>query len=293
MIKRGVARQRGRHVTLLSTVSELVPEHHDQYPQDNSKKSTRRRFSLAQYERILRTRRVGWIGIFSGIVLVALFQIANHTSAEEKPFPRHVRCINNDSGPPSVRRLDLDMEIYPSKRSIYISEREWEAQEHLKDSNEYNHHKIEPLETDECRAQYSWQLTSFPTCNAIHETDLTNLPAPNRKTVQVRLITYGFYRDVWLIQEFNQAKRVLKTLRYEHDFTPRNYDRHRRDALAMERLTKSPHILNIYGYCGNSGLFEYAEGGDISRVIWPSKKNAQNITQIQKLHIGKFHLIAG
>jgi hypothetical protein len=60
----------------------------------------------------------------------------------------------------------------------------------------------------------------------------------------------------------------------------------------MERLTKSPHILNIYGYCGNSGLFEYAGGGDISRVIWPSKKKPQNITQIQKLHIGKFHLIA-
>ena len=291
MIRRGVARQRGRHITFPLTGSALVTEH-DQYQQDNCKKSTRRKFSLAQYERIMGTRRVVSICVFTGIVLVALLQIVNHTTAVEKPFPRHVRCINDNSGPLSVRRLDVNMETYPSKRSIYISEREWEAQEHLKDSSDYDHHKVEPLETDECRAQYSWQLTSFPTCNVIHETDLTNLPAPNRKTEQVRLITYGYYRDVWLIHEFNQAKRVLKTLRYEHDFTPRNYDRHRRDALATERLTKSPHILSIYGYCGNSGLYEYADGGDISRVIWPSKKKPQNITQIQKLHIGKF-LIAG
>jgi hypothetical protein len=183
------------------------------------------------------------------------------------------------------------MELYPSKRSIYISELAWEAQKHLQDSNDYDLHQVDPLETDECRAQYSWQSTSFPTCNAIHETDLTDVPAPNRKKEKVRLITYGYYRDVWLIREFDGTKRVLKTLRYQHEFIARNYDRHRRDAVATERLTKSPHVLDIYGYCGNSGLFEYADGGDISRILWPSKKKPQNITQIQKLHIGKFHLI--
>jgi hypothetical protein len=183
------------------------------------------------------------------------------------------------------------MELYPSKRSIYISELAWEAQKHLQDSKDYDLHQVDPLETDECRAQYSWQLTSFPTCNAIHESDLSDLPTTNRKKEQVRLMTYGYYRDVWFIREFDGAKRVLKTLRYQHEFIARNYDRHRRDAVAMERLTKSPHVLDIYGYCGNSGLFEYADGGDISRVLWPSKKKPKNITQTEKLRIGKFHLI--
>jgi hypothetical protein len=119
----------------------------------------------------------------------------------------------------------------------------------------------------------------------MHEADLTNIHAQILKNEQVGLIGNGYYRDVWFIREFSQEKRVLKTLRYKHEFHEQNNDRHRIDALAMERLTKSPHILDIYGYCGNSGLYEYAEGGNIYQAIWPSEKK-QNLTQIQKLHIG-------
>ena len=61
---------------------------------------------------------------------------------------------------------------------------------------------------------------------------------------------------------------VLKTMRYMHEWEERNYDRHRRDALAAERLTSSPMTVNIFGFCGNSGLFEYGDGGDVSRWIY-------------------------
>ena len=50
----------------------------------------------------------------------------------------------------------------------------------------------------------------------------------------------------------------------------RNYDRHRRDALAAERLTWSPNVIDIYSYCGNSGIYELAPGGDIEEVLWYS-----------------------
>jgi hypothetical protein len=33
---------------------------------------------------------------------------------------------------------------------------------------------------------------------------------------------------------------------------------HRRDAVAMERLTYSPYVMDIYGYCGHSALTELA-----------------------------------
>ena len=54
---------------------------------------------------------------------------------------------------------------------------------------------------------------------------------------------------------------VLKTLRMERDFLEEYYELHRRDALAMERLTFSPYVLNIYGYCGQSAINELANFG--------------------------------
>ena len=57
-------------------------------------------------------------------------------------------------------------------------------------------------------------------------------------------------------------------MRYTHDYVPRNYDRHRRDAVAMERLTSSAFVMEIYAACGNSGLFEYADGGSLEDSIY-------------------------
>jgi serine/threonine protein kinase len=64
--------------------------------------------------------------------------------------------------------------------------------------------------------------------------------------------------------------RVIKTLRIDSKskkFDLRNFDRHRRDAVAMDQLTASPLIVDMYGYCSNSGLFDWAEGGDLSNIF--------------------------
>jgi serine/threonine protein kinase len=44
-------------------------------------------------------------------------------------------------------------------------------------------------------------------------------------------------------------------------------DRHRRDAVAFDQLTSSNLIVNTYGYCVNSGLFDWGEGGDLTRIF--------------------------
>lgn len=266
---------------------------YNSYPQEATTQKRRavtcRRFLRLQCKWCLRTRIIGWIVVacvFSCLVLwIQTLDQATTTRTKMKSFPIHIRFCHDD--PSLIRRLDPNMEIYPSKRIIYVSERAMEAQEQLENSKEYEKRQAEELETEDCKAQYEWQLTSFPTCNEVHATDLTNLHARSRKKEQVRLIAYGYYRDVWTVREdFSQEKRILKTLRYSHDFVPRNYDRHRRDALAMERLTKAPHILDIYGFCGNSGLFEWGNGGDLVRLLWPSRGSEyRNITQAEKLNI--------
>lgn len=64
-------------------------------------------------------------------------------------------------------------------------------------------------------------------------------------------------------------------------------NRHRKDALASERLTSSPYVANIYGFCGNSGVFDYADDGDIDMLIWPDDEpeDPPKLTRYQKLDL--------
>lgn len=288
-MRQGVARKRAKKGTLPSVFSHntdgALPDDHEHA----TRTFTCRRFLFLQSRWCIRTRN---LRLFVMALFVSLFVIAAHTvdnkrRRRRRVFPRYVRYHHDDpvhQPTPLVRRLDLNMEIYPSKRTIYVSKRAQEAQEYLKNSKDYKHNLQEPLETDDCKAQYDWQTMSFPTCNLLYETDITNLHAKRYKDEQVRLIANGYYRDVWTILGSASEKYVLKTLRYQHEHVPRNYERHRKDAIAMERLTNSPHILDIYGHCGNSGVFEYANGGDVTRMLWSSKKDTKpTITQEEKL----------
>jgi hypothetical protein len=195
--------------------------------------------------------------------------------------------------------------------------------------------RMPEFETHECQAQWAWQKQSIPTCNPIHEVDLTVFPLQHSiggnhgrdnhgKNEALRLVANGYWRDVWIVQttatthkngiilqtqhdavsphqndDDTTTKFVLKTIRYQHPFIARNFDRHRRDAMAMERLTSSAYIVNIYAFCGNSGAFEYAGGGDISTALWPmvrkdggGKTNervrvtAGNLSSRERFHIG-------
>lgn len=167
--------------------------------------------------------------------------------------------------------------------------------EDLLDSKDYGKSLVEPLEIDDCVAQYEWQISMRVDCNSIHEIDLANpmVPTMGEKGEAYR-VGGGYWRDVWAIP--NGARReqqIFKTIRYTHEITPRNLDRHRRDAVAMERLVSSPHVVDIYGFCGNTGIFEFASGGDLAAAMFPKKKEDQQskssrnrLTKIQKLRIG-------
>ena len=51
-----------------------------------------------------------------------------------------------------------------------------------------------------------------------------------------------------------QPPAVLKIMKSEHKYDVRNINRHRRDALVMERLSSSHHLVPIYGYCAQTVL---------------------------------------
>ncbi|KAL7552424.1 hypothetical protein ACHAWF_015661 [Thalassiosira exigua] len=193
----------------------------------------------------------------------------------------------------------------------------WERQETIKKSKKYRGGHREPLEDKQCKPRHEWQAGAFPNCNVIHEYELGQLTgvfgrALRKKLVRkegegdemVKYLAHGYWRDVWMVSktgpfesrardpesEFEEEITALKTLRYRHDFTDRNYDRHRKDALASERLSGSPNVIDIYAYCSNTAVYEYGAGGDIEGKLWAFDEKEDNyytvdMTGAEKLDI--------
>jgi serine/threonine protein kinase len=72
------------------------------------------------------------------------------------------------------------------------------------------------------------------------------------------------------------SRGVIKMMKGEHDVDTRNFDRHRRDALVMERLTSSPYIVSVYSFCGNTVFTEFVgetldEVIKDNRTVYPSR----------------------
>ncbi|KAI2491445.1 serine/threonine kinase [Fragilaria crotonensis] len=111
----------------------------------------------------------------------------------------------------------------------------------------------------ECVPMAKWQTQSFPNCNIIHEMDLREAADEGKKSSTLQLLGTGWFRSTWKWDTDGDASVVLKTLRLDREFFDEYYDLHRRDAVAMERLTHSPFVMNIYGYCGQSALNELAD----------------------------------
>lgn len=99
-------------------------------------------------------------------------------------------------------------------------------------SHSYDDERKDPAETDQCRPQYEWQTQTFQACNVIHEIGLAATQEMVTGGPRIRLLTEGYWRDVWLFGESGTRQvHVLKTQRYEHVYSERNFDRHRRDAV--------------------------------------------------------------
>lgn len=108
-----------------------------------------------------------------------------------------------------------------------------------------------------------WQELNLPNCNEMHEIDLLSTlirsETNDTATDGIGFINSGLWRSVWAVdpRPVMRMPVVLKMMKQKHDVDQRNFDRHRRDALVMERLSYSPNVVDIYGYCANSVLTEF------------------------------------
>lgn len=45
-------------------------------------------------------------------------------------------------------------------------------------------------------------------------------------------------------------------------------------------MTSSKYVVDIYSYCGNSGIFEYGTGGDIYDLLWPKSSKSGSLLSL-------------
>lgn len=128
---------------------------------------------------------------------------------------------------------------YKMKHTIYLSEDEYNSLYYPVDSDEERERgklilpadysdealvgKRDKFVDGDCIQMENWQLhDGFPTCNFIHEHDIAYKNHHNRVET-IRFLAHGYWRDVWKINDWEIRPFVLKTQRYDHDFTDRNF----------------------------------------------------------------------
>lgn len=65
----------------------------------------------------------------------------------------------------------------------------------------------------------------------------------------------------------------LRACRFEHNYEDDFFEHNRIDAVAMERLTSSPHVINVFGFCGHSVMTEFGDGSRVGELADKSRKN--------------------
>jgi hypothetical protein len=116
------------------------------------------------------------------------------------------------------------------------------------------------------------------------------------------LHSHGHFRDAWLFSS-DVSEFAYKRMRFERVFYKRGVDyrdmyKTHRDAIVMERLTRSPRIVDIYGHCSMTIISEPMPS-DVYDDIIPGDGNAKqadldkldnvypqnNLTATQKLEM--------
>ena len=121
----------------------------------------------------------------------------------------------------------------------------------------------------ECVAMDSWQESSFLSCNQIHEMGLLDRVVMD----EFRYVASGGWNKVFKVTSTlgldpALALKKLSPKRGNPDglvdkYKTRNFERVRQDALILERLSSSKHIMDIYAYCGVVILGPFAHGGTL------------------------------
>lgn len=126
---------------------------------------------------------------------------------------------------------------------------------------------------EECTLMADWQSAYYPTCLSLHE---LHIAGSDDDFALVSL--HGNWRSVWRYRNSINETVAVKLLQLSHEFDHESLNYHRIDAMVMERLTSSPFIVNVYQFCGESVITEWATGSareHIKDERWRSRERLE------------------
>lgn len=113
-------------------------------------------------------------------------------------------------------------------------------------------------ENRECRPMASWQTSNHQSCNKMYELIFDE---------DTRFVSCGNTRCTFLFAGHEGEQVILKMVNIEHDFSSEKYKMSIKDSLALEKLTSSPYVIDIYGACAITQLVEYSSGGNMHDLL--------------------------
>ena len=137
--------------------------------------------------------------------------------------------------------------------------------------------KIRHNRQRQCYPMAPWQTTIHQACNHFHEQETAE-----HHTMLMRFINCGENRCTFLLNNGGETY-VLKTLflgKPSRDYPnffggPERYLMATKDSLALEKLTSSPYVVNLYASCALAQIVEYSSGGNIHDLLKRSRQRKQ------------------
>lgn len=174
-----------------------------------------------------------------------------------KEFIEHTHQLQQQQQTQQTRQIYLDE--YTLNKISYIN----------RDKNYKGVNFRDRMFDQECVAMDSWQESSFLSCNQIHEMGLLDKVIMD----EFHYVASGGWNDVFQVTSTlgldpALALKKLSPKRGNPDglvdkYKARNFERVRQDALILERLSSSKHIMDIFGYCGVVIVAPFANGGTL------------------------------
>jgi len=212
--------------------------------------------------------------------IVFLHDIHSHLAPSLTPTHHNIRANSNDKASNDENFQAIvgrKIEVYPAE---FSDNTQFYGELDSADPKLSFMELREPQVQGECVPVAEWQTTFHPSCNNLHEYDLRDV---NEKATLFG--KKGYWRHAWHLEQHHEQLDehfVLKTLKYEHNFEDAHFEHDRIDAVAMEMLTSSPHVINIFGFCGHSVVTEYADQPRIGTLADKNKKSPVKLLEIAR-----------
>lgn len=119
---------------------------------------------------------------------------------------------------------------------------------------------IDGYDWDVCEPMYDWQMQSFPNCNNFHELDMEKLS----------YLAKGGSRVAFELKQNldgKEEKFVYKAPKYWKEYSGKLVEEQRKDALILERTTKSKFLPDIHGYCSLGVMMDFMPEGNMHMYI--------------------------